>query len=272
MLKPSSAVHLGAAALLATFLLAGTAGARSPQIGFDENLGENVPLDITLRDEQGNEITLEEAIQGPTVLALVYFTCPGICTPMLNSMVHLVNRTPLEPGEDFRVITVSFDPRDTSAVALEKKQNYRRQVKRPFPADHWMFLTGDQENVRRLTEAVGFRYEKRDQMYDHPAGLIVLSPSGRIARYLPGLDFQPFDLKMALTEASEERSGPTIRKALLLCFSYDPESRRYVANVTRIGATVTLLLAGMLAAFVLFRSRRRHRGEEEPSEEGNGNG
>jgi protein SCO1/2 len=261
-----------AALALTVFLLPFPVPQASAQetIGLDEKLGETVPLDLVFHDEDGKPIKLRDAITGPTVLSLVYFTCPGICTPLLNSTVQLVNKTPLEPGEDFRLLTVSFDPNDTPAVAKAKKQNYLSQIKRPFPPDHWMWLTGDADAIRQLTDAVGFRYEKQGEAFVHPATLIVLSPKGKIARYLLGLSFQPFDLKMALAEASQERTGPTIRKALLLCFSYDPESRRYVANVTRIGGAATLLLALIFVVVVLLRGKRDKTKDQLPRGEAHG--
>jgi protein SCO1/2 len=228
-------------------------------IGIEERLGDRIPLDLVFRDEEGKSVALGDVIDGPTVLSLVYYGCPGICPALLNGVVWVVNRAPSTPGEDYRLVTVSFDPGDTPEMAQQQRQRYLSQLKKPVAQEGWRFLTGDEESITKLTDAVGYRFRRDGSEFLHPTTLVVLSPSGKIARYLYGVSYQPFDLQMALLEASEERTGPTIAKMVKLCFSYDPEGRRYVANVTRIGMAATLVLAVAFVAVVVALGKKDKR-------------
>jgi protein SCO1/2 len=164
----------------------------------------------------------------------------------------MVDKMDLEPGKDYRILTISFDHREKPELAASKKENYLSAVVRPVPPDAWRFLTGDSANVRRLTEAAGFYFKPGEKDWIHPSGLIVVSPTGKITRYINGIQYLPFDIKMAVIEASNGKVGPTIANVLRFCFSYDPESKSYVFNVVRIGGLVIVLLA---AAFVFFLLR-----------------
>jgi len=227
------------------------------EVAIDEKLGATVPLDLQLNDETGQKVALKALVDKPTVLTLNYFRCAGICTPQLNDLVRTLNQIQLEPGKDFQVITVSFDPADTPEVAAGKRTNYLRLMKRPFPPLAWRFLTGDAASTKRLTDAVGFKFKRQGDMFLHPAALIILSPQGKVTRYMYGITYLPFDLQMALDEAKSGLVRPTISKALSFCFSYDPASHKYVINITRIAGSVTLLAAAGFAAAVLFKGRRR---------------
>jgi protein SCO1/2 len=229
----------------------------SDEVGIDEQLGATIPSDLQLIDESGQKVSLKALIDKPTVLTLNYFRCAGICTPQLNNLVRTLNGIELEPGKDFQVITVSFDPTDTFEVAAGKRTNYLRLMKRPFPPLAWRFLTGDAASTKRLTDSVGFKFKRQGDAFLHPAALIILSPQGKVTRYMYGITYLPFDLQMAVGEAASGLVRPTISKALDFCYSYDPAGRKYVIDVTRIAGSVTLLAAAVFAAVVLFKGRRR---------------
>ncbi len=224
------------------------------EIGIIERLGEQVPLDLLFRDESGDTLRLNDFITGPVVVSLVYFNCPGICSPLLGGMVDVLDRMDLKPGQDYQAVTISFDPSDTPDLARDKKRNYFKSFRRgPFPEDQWKWVTADSLTIRKFTDAVGFKYRQEGRDFIHAAALIVLSRDGTISRYLRGIEFQPFDLKMAITEASQGRVGPTISKVLLYCFSYDPAGKKYVFNVTKVGGTIFLILLIIFIAFLIFR-------------------
>ncbi len=235
----------------------GTPAAERLDVGVDEKLGQTVPLDLQLIDEEGERVPLRKLVDKPTILTLNYFRCTGLCTPLLNGIVELLQRTDQLPGHDFQVLTVSFDPRDNAEVAGLKKQNYLKQLKPDFPPEAWRFLTGDPVSTKRLADAVGFRFAKRGEDYVHPGVIMVLSPEGKVSRYLYGITFLPFDVKMAVSEAAQERSGPTIARFLKFCYSYDPDGRRYFVNVTRLSAVFTIVLAaGFGIALAVNRKKR----------------
>jgi len=169
----------------------------------------------------------------------------------------VLNQLPAEPGKDFQVLTVSFDATDTPEIARQKKKNYFQLLQKPFPEDAWKFLTGDAENIHSLTEAVGFQFQPQEENFEHPVTLIVLSPKGKIIRYLYGTDFLPMDVKLALVEASAGRVGPTISKVLQFCFSYDPKSHKLVFNTLRVTGMVTLLFALSFVTFLAFTGKKR---------------
>jgi protein SCO1/2 len=233
-------------------------------IGIDEKLGQTVALDTTLLDEQGERVVLRTLVDKPTVLTLNYFRCAGICTPLLNGVADVIGKTGQTPGKDFQVLTVSFDPRDNPEIAGLKRNNYVKQLGAGFPPSAWRFLTGDPASTKRLADSVGFKFAKAGNDYVHPGAIMILSPAGKVSRYMYGVRFLPFDLKMALTEAAEGRTGPTINSLLMLCYSYDPAGRTYFFNITRVVGAFTLLLAAVFASVTLIR-RRRPKPSEQPS-------
>jgi len=233
-------------------------GTSSDFVGIDEKLGAQITLDVPLKDENGSEVNLGELINKPVILTLNYFRCTGICTPLLNGLVDTLNKISLEPGQDFQVITISFDPTDTPEIAHQKRINYLEEIKRPFPPTAWRFLTGDAENTRKVCDSVGFGFRKEGDQYVHPGAILVLTPAGKVSRYFYGITFLPADLEMAIQEAARGEVNPAIPSALAYCFSYDPGSGTYVLNVTRIAGASTLLIAGLFAVFAL---RARSRGK-----------
>ncbi|OHB77027.1 MAG: hypothetical protein A2Z34_08805, partial [Planctomycetes bacterium RBG_16_59_8] len=241
-------------------------GADEVEVGIVERLGDSVPSDITLIDESGKAVTLREIADKPILLSLVYYNCPGLCTPLMNGIRQLLEETDELPGKEYTILTVSFNEEEKHELAARKKESYIASLRRPIAPEGWRFFTADAANIRRLTEAVGFRYKKVGQDFNHTAALTVIAPGGKIVRYLHGTTFLPFDLKMALTEAHEGRvGGSTTRtgsKLLLYCYSYDPESRRYTFNILKITATFSLLTVLSIAGFLVFRSKRRKPGKE----------
>jgi protein SCO1 len=229
------------------------------EIGVDEKLGTTIPLDLTFMDEYGKPVTLRSLVTKPTIFTLVYYRCPGICSPLLTGVAAMTDKMDLTPGKDYNIVTISFSPREDYIMASEKKKNYFAGLKKPMEQDGWRFLTGDSASIAKITDAIGFRYQKQGEDYTHSAVITVVSPKGQIARYLHGTDFLPLDVKLALTEASEGRTGPTINKLLKLCFSYDPGARTYVLNVTRIaGGGMILIIAGFVLMLTLKKKKNKN--------------
>ena len=225
-------------------------------IGIDEKLGQVIPLDLTFRDENSHPVILKQLIDKPTVLALVYYSCPNVCSFLLQHLAGVLDKLPSEPGREYIVLAVSFDEMEQPSLALERKKLFLKMIQKPFPEDAWRFLTGDRDNIHKLTDAVGFHFKREGKDFLHPVSLIILSPGGKIIRYLYGTDILPFDLKMALLEASQGRVGPTISKVLHFCFSYDPQGRKYVFNTLKVTGTVTLLFAVAFIVFLILKGKR----------------
>jgi len=253
------------ACLLATVVLR-SARAETPvepkiDVGVDEKLGQKVPLDIQLIDEQGDRVALRDLIDKPILLTLNYFRCVGLCTPLLNGVADMLRKTDQVPGKDFQVITVSFDPRDDAELAGEKKQNYIKQLGPNFSPNAWRFLTGNSDSTKRLADAVGFKFAKHGEDYVHAGAIMVLSPTGMVTRYLYGVTFLPFDVKMAVTEAAQGRTGPTIARLLRFCYSYDPSGHKYSLNTTRIAGAFTIVLAAGFSIAVAVKRKKHPRAD-----------
>ncbi|MCB1182563.1 SCO family protein [bacterium] len=232
-------------------------------VEFDEHLGEIVPGDITLIDEDGQAVLLSDIVDRPTLVTMVYFECPGICTPLLNEVADILGKSRLQPDKQpFQLISVSFEPKDTSAMAKEKKANYLKLVGRELPPETWRFYTADQADIDALTGALGFRYKRAGKEYTHPGGIAILSPERKIVRYLYGLQFLPFDFEMGVYEAAQGKVRPTTARLLQFCFSYDPEGRTYVFNLARVVGVVMLTSIVFFIAFLFYLTRVRGRGKE----------
>jgi protein SCO1 len=247
--------------LLVLLLL--TAGARAqderrpPMVGIGEKLGQTIPLDATFADEQGRPVALSAIITKPTIVTFVYFRCAGICSPLLNELSRMVDKMDLEPGTDYQILTISFDHRETPDMAAEKKDNYLSTIARPVPPTAWRFLTGDSVQIRRVTDASGFYFKRDHEEWIHAGALILLSPEGKITRYINGVSYLPFDVKMAVLEASHGTVTPTIATVLKFCYSYDPEGRTYALNITRIAMALILLLVAVFAIVFLVIPRMK---------------
>jgi protein SCO1/2 len=224
------------------------------EIGFDQHLGASVPLDTVLRDEHGNDVRLGDLFQGrPVVLSLNYYACPMLCTVSLNGLASALNVLRFDAGKEFEIVTLSFDSKETPPLALAKKNVYLSRYKRPGASDGWRFLTGDEQAIHAITESVGFRYawDKETQQFAHPAGLVVLTPGGKVARYIYGVEYAPNDLRLALVEAASGRIGTPVDQFLLLCYQYDPATGRYGAAIIRIVRIGGILTVATILTFIL---------------------
>lgn len=233
--------HASTASINKELLRASSGGAAFP--GVEEKLGQMVPGDVTLYDETGMEATLGSLIDRPTVLIPAYYRCTNICADVSAAIARIIGEIDMAPGVDYSIITLSFDETDTPRMALRKKTDYVNASGLEFPSEGWRFLTGHSANIRRVTSAVGYSFQRDGPAFRHPATLVVLSPTGKIIRYLYGDRLLPFDLKMALVEASAERPGASIPKALLFCYTYDPEKGGYAFSFIKLAGLAVLLVA-----------------------------
>jgi protein SCO1 len=249
-------------ALALTLLACAGAGAIDPPaswggVGVVEHLGGTVPLDTPFRDEEGKPIALRELVTVPTVLTMVYYRCPNACDLMLTGLGSVLREMQATPGKDYRVVMLTIDDRETLVDALAAKRIGMESIQGPFPPEAWRFLTGDAASIIAVADAIGFHFARDGNDFDHPLGLVVVSPQGKIIRYLMGTEFLPLDLRLSLLEASTGTVGPTIGKLLRFCFRYDPKGRTYVLDILKVTATVTLTLAGAFVVYLVISGRKR---------------
>jgi protein SCO1/2 len=261
-------------ALVAALARATPAGAQAAQglppalrdVGWEQRIGAKLPLDVALRDEAGREVRLADYFgRRPVVLAFVYYECPMLCTLALNGLVSAMGVLSFDPGREYEVVTVSFDPEDTPELAAAKKQAYLNRLRRPGAESGWHFLTASGASVARLTQAAGFRYawDEPTRQFAHPAGIVVATPEGTLSHYLFGIEYAPRDLRYALVEASAGRLGSPLDQVVLYCYSYDPATGRYgvvIMRVVRVAGAVTVLALGGFIALMLRRERAQARG------------
>ena len=231
----------------------------APEIGIEEKLGQYVPLDLGFVDADSDSVYLRDVINKPTILTLVYYHCPNICLPLLNGVADVVAKTDLDPGKDYDILTISFDPFDNPVTAGRIRKTVTASCEKKLPENAWRFLTGDSVAIAELTGAVGFRVKRIDKDFAHATALIVLSPDGKIVRYLYGLSYLPFDLKMAVSEASEGKVVPSVARVLRFCFSYDPGGRKYVLNVTRVVGAIVVIAAFVFVLSLVVLQRKKQR-------------
>lgn len=230
-------------------------------VGIEEHPGAMVPLDTLFRDEQGEVVRLRDLARAPVVLSFVYFRCPNACDFLLTGIADVLGSLPAVPGKDYIVLTISVDEREGAVDARKAKRIGLESIQGPFPPEAWRFLTGDAASIDALADAVGFKFARSGDDFDHPLGLIVLSPRGKVVRYMNGATFLPADLKMSLLEASTGTIGPTIGKVLRFCFRVDPRGRTLVFNTLKVTGIVTLLFAaGLVLYLVLSAGKRRVKG------------
>ncbi len=229
------------------------------EIGVVEHLDEFLPDSISLINENGDQVWLSDVIDKPTVINFVYYRCPGICSPLMEAVASVMDKSDLVPGKDYQVLTISFDPNETIDLGIRKKSNYLNLMtnKVEEAKKGWLFFTSDSSSIARATNATGFKYKRTGNDYLHAASLTVVSQNGKITRYLNGLYFLPFEWKMAIVEASKGHSGPTLNKVLNYCFSYDPEGQTYVMNVTKVSGTLILFFAVVLLLVLIFKSKKK---------------
>lgn len=249
--------------LIFLFLYVSNLNAQTPgsdpdvEIGFIEKQGEYAALDTKLTNEEGEEVILGDLIDKPTILNLVYYRCPGTCSPLMWGVAKFIEEVDLKLGEDYQVLTISFDHTENIKLGLQKKANYISSLDNKDLGKHWKFYVADSTNIAKLTESVGFRFKWVVDQYSHPTGLIALSPEGKVTRYLRGIEFLPFDIKITMVEAAEGKIGPSINRLLAFCYSYDRNEDSMVFNVTKVAGTLIMFFAIVIFLILVFM-RRKH--------------
>ena len=231
----------------------------SEDLGIVEKLGSYIPLDVTFNDEVGNKVVLRDLVKRPTLIAFVYYKCPGICSPILTELANVTGKVDLILGEDYNIVTISMDDSEKPSDASDKKKTILGFTQNGFPLDAWNFLTGDSLNIKKVANAAGFYFKRTGNNFIHSGGFIFVTKEGKICRYIypdisskGGFSILPFDFKMALIETSQGKETKTMAKLVQYCFSYDPKGRTYVFNITRVvGAGMIILLAVFVLVLVL---------------------
>jgi protein SCO1 len=228
-------------------------------VGFEPQLSAHLPLDLAFRDETGRNVQLRDYfIEKPVLLALVYYGCPMLCDQLEQGVVGALRMLSFNPGRDYEVVFVSFDPRETPDMAAQKKETAMTHFRRPETSSGWHFLTGSKESIEALTKGANFRYsfDEKSGLFAHASGIMLLTPDGRISRYFYGVEFPARDVRLGLVDSSAGKIGTPIDRALLFCYHYDPSSARYSASILkiiRLGGVLTIL--GLVAGILIFRRR-----------------
>ncbi len=255
--------------------LAGPAGAAqvgAPLVGVSERLSQQADLDAVFAGEDGAKLRLRDLVTMPTLLAPVYFSCPNECNVLLGSLATALPQVGLKPGVDYQILAVSFNDHDTPATAAKRKGDFLNAAtlaaqstgSAGFPPQAWRFLTGDEQNIRRLMDSIGFGFQRKGDDFVHTVVLVALSPSGKITRYLYGIRPLPFDLAMAATEAAGGKTGLSVTRAVAMCYTYDPQGRRYVFNIMKVTGAGVLAALGLFGLFLAFGGKKRARPPKGP--------
>jgi protein SCO1 len=238
-------------------------------VGIEQRLNQQIPLDLAFRDETGKAVHLSDYFgQKPVILNLVYYKCPMLCSEVMSGLTRSLKVIKFDAGNQFNVLSVSFNPSETPELAAAAKAQYMQRYGRPQDADGWHFLTGAQESIASLTQAVGFQYQydpKTDQ-FAHATAIMVLTPEGRVAQYYYGVEYSPKDLRLGLIQASNHKIGNLVDEVFLYCYHYDPSTGKYGAIISRVlklsGLATILFLGGMV--LILFRRGSQHPAEKQP--------
>ena len=232
------------------------------EVGVDEKLGDKLPLDLKFANSAGDSVTIGELMEDgrPVLLNPVYYECPTLCGLLLDAVFKVVHELAWSPAREYTIITYSIDPSETHENAARSKQMYMADLARPGAEKGWYFLTGSEQSIKTLSDAVGFRYkyDERTGEYMHLASIMLISPEGIVTRYLYGLSFNEFDLRNALYEAADGKIGSAVERAILYCFTYDPASQSYVPvaiNIMKLGGLATVLILGIFLAFMWRREK-----------------
>lgn len=233
------------------------------EVGIDEQLGKYIPLQESFLDENGNKVLLKDLFTKPTVLAFVYYNCPGICSPLLMELADVINKTDLVLGVDYNIVLISMNELETPKDAFTRKQTFLKVLDRQIPPESWRFLTGDSATIKKVADASGFYFKRQGNDFLHSGAFIFVDNKGKICRYLfpsfserSGFGILPFDFKMSIIETSEGKVTPTIAKVLQFCFRYDPEGKTYVLSLTRIFGVIILLAVGIFIVYLRFKPKK----------------
>ncbi len=234
-----------------------------PQVGFDQRLGEQLPLDLPFKDEAGNPVQLRQYFgDKPVILSLAYYDCPMLCTLVLNGLVRTLRTLSFSAGNEFTVLTVSFDSREKPPLAAQKKKTYLESYRRDGAETGWHFLTGEDDAIQKLTSSVGFRYtyDQQARQFAHASGIMIITPQGKISHYFYGIEYAPRDVRLGLVEASAGKIGAFVDQVLLLCFHYDPAAGKYgvmILRIVQVAGLLTMLTLGLYVFTMLRRERRQ---------------
>lgn len=229
------------------------------EIGVVEHLDDFLPDNISLINENGQQVWLADVIDKPTIINFVYYRCPGICSPLMEAVAGVMDKSDMVPGVDYQVLTISFDPSETYDLGVRKKANYLNLMSNKVEdaKNGWLFFTSDSASIVKVTNATGFKYKRTGNDFLHAASLTVVSKEGKITRYLNGMYFLPFEWKMAIVEASKGQSGPTLNKVLRFCYTYDPVGQTYVMNITKVSGILILFFAALFLMILIFKPKRK---------------
>ncbi|MGC8785367.1 MAG: SCO family protein [Armatimonadota bacterium] len=234
----------------------------SRDISIEQKLNEQVPLDLTFRDETGKTVQLRQYFgRKPVLLTLVYYECPSLCGLVLQGLLKSLRVLNYTPGDQFEIVTVSISPKETPALAAAKKQNFLKEYGRLEAAKGWHFLTGEEPQIRQLADAVGFRYvyDPKSGQYAHAAGVMLLTPTGKVSRYFYGIEYSPRDLRMGIIDASQGKVGSPVEKIILFCYQYDPTTGKYslaIIRIVQIASVFIVLVLGGFMSVQIYREKR----------------
>ncbi|MCT4615606.1 MAG: hypothetical protein N4A49_12110 [Marinifilaceae bacterium] len=242
-------------AFICLFLIFGLKAQNDLEVGLIEKLGNHLSDSLMVINIKGDTVRLVDQIDKPTVIMMVYYRCPGICSPLLDGVVEVVNKSDLKLTEDYQVLTISFDYREGADLAKRKSINYRNLITNQTNTDGWKFFASDSINCRAITQALGFRYKKMGNDYLHPGCIMITSKEAKITRYLNGVYFLPFEFKMSLIDAAEGKIGPTVNRLLEFCYSYDPQGKTYVLSITKVTGSIIIFISLLAFLFLVFRRK-----------------
>lgn len=237
----------------------GSSGNRAaePEIGIVERLDEYLPDDIEIINTDGGRENLMSLLDKPTAIALVYYRCPGICSPFTTSIAEVIQNSNLEIGKEYQILNISFDPTEGPTLSKSNQNSYHLLIDKEIDPEGWRFFTTDSLNSRKLTQALGFNYKRQGLDFLHTSALIFVSDEGKITRYLHGTYFLPMDIRLAVVETAQGRSGPSMSRLLSYCFSYDPAGQAYVFNVTRVAGTLILFFAVVIFLVLVLKPKAK---------------
>ncbi len=227
-------------------------------VGIEEHLGDMLP-DVAFTDSEGKEVRLLSLMDTPVLLLPIYYRCPDVCNLLQGSVASILPQVKLVPGKELKVVSLSFDARETQKDAARAKRNYTAISGDAFPAEYWTFLTGDQQAIDATLKAIGYTVQKQAGLWAHPVAAIAIAPGGKIVRYLYGSSFLPFDITMAGTEAAQGKTGLSVKRLLSYCYNYDPQGRRYVFDILRVSGFAILGFVGLFLAWLFLGGRKKRR-------------